>query len=55
MRQVIRVYLLLRSQGKARSAAIAEIYRWLDGLLTLACGLRAHENNMRDRAKEHKG
>jgi hypothetical protein len=49
MRRVINTYLLLRSQGLTRRAAIAEIYRALDELLTLHVALRVHEQNMRNR------
>ncbi|MDB5937524.1 MAG: hypothetical protein JWQ01_4868 [Massilia sp.] len=52
MRQVIRAYLLLRSQGKTRRAAIAETYHWLDDLLTLYCGLQVHEQNVRECASK---
>ena len=52
MRQVIGIYRLLRSQGKTRREAIREVYRWLDDMLTLACGLAVYEKNERDRRNE---
>jgi hypothetical protein len=52
MRQLVEIYLLLRSQGKTRRGAIREIYRWLDDLLTLYVGLQVHEQNVRERASK---
>lgn len=55
MCQLIRIYLLLRSQGHTRHGAIREIYRWLDDLLTLYVGLQVQEQNVRGTDhKEHK-
>jgi hypothetical protein len=57
MRQIARVYRLLRSQGHTRRSAIGEIYRWLDDLLTLYVAMQVHKQNVRDRKrgafKEH--
>jgi hypothetical protein len=52
MRQLVGIYLLLRSQGKTRRGAIREIWRWLDDLLTLYVGLQVHEQNVRERASK---
>jgi hypothetical protein len=54
MRQIARVYQLLRSQGHTRRSAIGDIYRWLDDLLTLYVALRVYEQNVRQVARDQR-